>query len=54
MHNMLNTIGVDFVYFGLLQKVKFVDKNGEKIKVVLVTLFYQYSGTLPGRSGFGP
>lgn len=34
---MLNTIGVDFVIMLIiLQKVKYVDKNGERIKVVLV------------------
>ena len=36
---MLNTIGVDFVHINIYskkQKVKYVDKNGQKVKVVLV------------------
>lgn len=35
---MLNTIGVDFVTHALIQKVKYVDKNGQRLKIVLVIM----------------
>ncbi len=35
--SMMNTIGVDFVIINDMQKIKYLNANGERVKVVLVS-----------------